>query len=384
MSRNIFLFLAVFVISLDSYFRLRGIFGLGFLFLYLLTIKFNTSLDRKYILPIGLMAAGFGLYTLLAFFYPNTYLQINEDKELFYFKIFDRFSLILLFIFICFSFKNKNYAEILRNIALVHIFYLTFQFVMYYGLHIEIDILSWFGIEQRTDMVYDGLNIFRPAGFFWEPSNFAAYILALYLPYLIKQTNYHKLDYLLPISIVLTLSSAAFLIGTLVMLVMLWKTGLIKKPKVLLFAILVGIPIILFGYQSQKARFEDGLGDNANTLLRLNLVEYAFKSRLNSPLLLVGGTGIYSYDLYIKNEEDSPFGRSIASIQDATFFVFTYLLTGIIGLIILFLLIMNVKGISNKFFVLIFMLTKISFLFPVFLFFIYTVFENKRKRIETD
>ncbi|MNZ90900.1 hypothetical protein D3C78_1098710 [compost metagenome] len=233
-------------------------------------------------------------------------------------------------------------------------------------------------------MVYDGSNIFRPAGFFWEPSNFAAYILALYLPYLIKQANYHKLDYLLPISIVLTLSSAAFLIGTLVMLVMLWKTGLIKQPKVLLFAILIGVPIILFGYQSQKARFEDGLGDNANTLLRLNLVEYAFKSRLNSPLLLVGGTGIYSYDLYIKNEEDSPFGRSIASIQDATFFVFTYLLTGTVGLIILFLLIMNVKGISNKFFVLIFMLTKISFLFPVFLFFIYMIFEDKKKRIGTD
>lgn len=378
MGKNIFIFLAVFIISLDSYFRLRGIIGLGFFFLYLLSIKFNSSLDRKYILPILVMTMGFIVYTLLALVYPNIYLQISEDREFFYFKIFDRFSLVLLFIFMCFSFKNKDYTVILRNIALVHIFYLISQFFLYYGLHIEFDILSWFGVEQRTDMIYNGSNIFRPAGFFWEPSNFAAYILALYLPYLIKKSNFHKLDYFLPISIVLTMSSAAFLVGTLVMLVMLWKADLIKNPKVLFFAILTGIPVIAFGYLSQKERFDDGFSDNANTVLRLNLIEYTFESRLKSPVLLLGGAGIYSYDLYIKNEEESPFGRSMASIQDATFFLFTYLLTGILGLFILYLLIMQVKGISNKLFILIFMLTKISFLFPVFLFFIYMIFEQRK------
>ncbi len=41
---------------------------------------------------------------------------------------------------------------------------------------------------------------------------------------------------------------------------------------------------------------------------------------------------------------------------------------------------LNIKGFSNKLFVLTFMLTKISFLFPIFLFFIYMVFEDKISR----
>ncbi|MFW1923702.1 hypothetical protein [Acinetobacter geminorum] len=380
MNTKVFLYLSVFCISLDSYFRLRGIVGIGFLLIYLLTIKFEAKFDTKFLVPIFLMVAGFIVYTCLAFFFPNIYLQIPEDRETFVFKIFDRFSLIILALMIFWSFNKSTYALILRKVALFHIFYLLFQFSLYYGIGLKFDILGMFGIEQRTSMDYSGSTVFRPAGLFWEPSNFAAYVLALYLPYLIKNSNFRKKDFLLPVSIILTLSSAAFLVGSLVLATMLLKSGLIKRPKVLITAIIVGLPLLYFGYNSQKDRFSDGLSDNANTILRTNLVNYAWESRLNNPILLIGGAGLYSYDLYIHKEEQYPYGRSIASIQDATFFVFTYLLTGVVGLFLLFLLILNVKGFSNKLFVLTFMLTKISFLFPIFLFFIYMVFEEKISR----
>ncbi|MCZ3293617.1 hypothetical protein NYZ61_15165 [Acinetobacter baumannii] len=380
MNKKVFLYLAVFCISLDSYFRLRGIAGIGFLLIYLLTIKFEAKFNKTLLIPTVIMLVGFIVYTCLAFLFPNIYLQIPDDRHTFFFKIFDRLSLIVLALMIFWSFNKINYALILRKIALFHIFYLLIQFALYYGLGFKFDLLGMFGIEQRTSMDYGGSTVFRPAGLFWEPSNFAAYVLVLYLPYLIKNSNFQKKDFLLPVSIILTLSSAAFLVGSLVLATMLLKSGLIKRPKVLITTIIVGLPLLYFGYNSQKDRFSDGLSDNANTILRTNLVNYAWESRLKNPFFLIGGIGLYSYDLYIYKEEQYPYGRSIASIQDATFFVFTYLLTGVIGLFLLILLILNVKGFSNKLFVLTFMLTKISFLFPIFLFFIYMVFEEKISR----
>lgn len=377
MNNKILLYLAVFCISLDSYFRLRGVVGIGFLLLYLLTIQFNARFNKKFLLPSALMVGGFILYTVLAFLFPNTYLQIPSDREDFIFKIFDRFSLILLFLLICWSFSKENYALILRKVALFHIAYLVAQFILFYGLNLKFDILGLLGIEQRTSMDYGGTVVFRPAGLFWEPSNFAAYILALYLPYLIKNKNFRKIDFLLPISIILTLSSMAFIVGTLVFTIMLLKSGLLKRPKILITVLLIGVPLLLFGFNSQKDRFSNGISDNANTVLRVNLVEYAWSSRLDKPVLLIGGAGIYSYDILIKKEEEHALGRSMASIQDATFFVFTYLLTGLVGLALLIFLLLKVKGVSNKLFVLTFLLTKISFLFPIFLFFIYLVFEDE-------
>jgi len=372
--------LAVFCISIDSYFRLRGIAGIGFLLIYLLTIKFEAKFNKTLLVPTVIMLVGFIVYTCLAFFFPNTYLQIPDDRDTFFFKILDRLSLIILALMIFWSFNKVNYALILRKVALFHIFYLLIQFALYYGIGLKFDLLGMFGIEQRTSMDYSGSTVFRPAGLFWEPSNFAAYTLALYLPYLVKNINFRKKDFLLPVSIILTLSSAAFLVGSLLLVTMLLKSGLIKRPKILFTALIIGLPLVYFGYSSQKDRFSDGVSDNANTILRTNLVEYAWESRLNNPVLLIGGTGLYSYDLYIYKEEQYAYGRNIASIQDATLFVFTYLLTGVIGLFLLVLLILNVKGFSNKLFVLTFMLTKISFLFPIFLFFIYMVFEEKISR----
>lgn len=375
--------MAVFCISLDSYFRLRGIAGIGFLLIYLLTIKFEAKFNKTLLIPTVIMLVGFIVYTCLAFLFPNIYLQIPDDRHTFFFKIFDRLSLIVLALMIFWSFNKINYALILRKIALFHIFYLLIQFALYYGLGFKFDLLGMFGIEQRTSMDYGGSTVFRPAGLFWEPSNFAAYVLALYLPYLIKNNNFRKKDFLLPVSIILTLSSVAFLVGALVLVTMLLKSGLIKRPKILFTAIIVALPLLYFGYDSQKDRFTDGVSDNVNTLLRTNLIEYIWESRLDNPVLLIGGTGIYSYDLNIYKEEQSPFGRSMASIQDATFFVFTFLLTGVVGLFLLILLILKVNGFSNKVFVLTFMLTKISFLFPIFLFFIYMIFENDINRRST-
>jgi len=380
MNNKVFLYLAVFCISIDSYFRLRGIAGIGFLLIYLLTIKFEAKFNKTLLVPTVIMLVGFIVYTCLAFFFPNTYLQIPDDRDTFFFKILDRLSLIILALMIFWSFNKVNYALILRKVALFHIFYLLIQFALYYGIGLKFDLLGMFGIEQRTSMDYSGSTVFRPAGLFWEPSNFAAYTLALYLPYLVKNINFRKKDFLLPVSIILTLSSAAFLVGSLLLVTMLLKSGLIKRPKILFTALIIGLPLVYFGYSSQKDRFSDGVSDNANTILRTNLVEYAWESRLNNPVLLIGGTGLYSYDLYIYKEEQYAYGRNIASIQDATLFVFTYLLTGVIGLFLLVLLILNVKGFSNKLFVLTFMLTKISFLFPIFLFFIYMVFEEKISR----
>ncbi len=128
MNKKVFLYLAVFCISLDSYFRLRGIAGIGFLLIYLLTIKFEAKFNKTLLIPTVIMLVGFIVYTCLAFLFPNIYLQIPDDRHTFFFKIFDRLSLIVLALMIFWSFNKINYALILRKIALFHIFYLLIQF----------------------------------------------------------------------------------------------------------------------------------------------------------------------------------------------------------------------------------------------------------------
>lgn len=378
MNNKIFLYFGVFAISLDSYLRTRGLVGLFFLFIYLATIGFNARFNKSYLAPIICMTFGFVAYTCLAMAFPHLYLQIPSDQQDFSLKVLDRISLIVLFIAICFSFNKVNYAKILRNVALIHSFYLLLQFILYYGIGIEFDILNLFDVEQRTSMDYGNSTIFRPAGLYWEPSNFGAYILALSLPYLIKNSSYRKKDYLLPISIILTLSSASYIVGVLMLLTMFLKSGAIKSVKSILILLIIGIPLAIWGFQTQKERFNSGVSDNVNTMLRLNLIDYAIESRNQNMILMISGVGIYSYDLKIKKEEEASSGRSMSSIQDATFFTFTYLLTGLIGLLILLIILFKVRGFSNKLYVLVFMLTKISFLFPAFLFFIYMVFEPKK------
>lgn len=80
MNNKVFLYLAVFCISIDSYFRLRGIAGIGFLLIYLLTIKFEAKFNKTLLVPTVIMLVGFIVYTCLAFLFPNTYLQIPDER----------------------------------------------------------------------------------------------------------------------------------------------------------------------------------------------------------------------------------------------------------------------------------------------------------------
>lgn len=143
MNNKVFLYLAVFCISIDSYFRLRGIAGIGFLLIYLLTIKFEAKFNKTLLVPTVIMLVGFIVYTSLAFLFPNIYLQIPDDRDTFFFKVLDRLSLIILALMIFWSFNKVNYALILRKVALFHIFYLLIQFVLYYGVGLKFDLLGY-------------------------------------------------------------------------------------------------------------------------------------------------------------------------------------------------------------------------------------------------
>lgn len=379
MANKILLACAIFILSLDSYLRLRGIIGLGLLSLYIVISINSFRIDKKFLNILITIFSIVFIYTLLAIFFPDQFLQIPEDKDNFILKILDRVSLILLFIAICIVFNNDENLKILYWIIKIHVLYLLAQFIILKLFNYEFSILKVFNIEQRSTMTFNGVDIFRPSGLYIEPSNYAAYILCLFFPFLIKKNKYSFFDFLVPISILLTLSSAAFVIGFLLIIVMLLKSNIIKNKKYISILI-VATPLLLFFLSKQAERFNGGISENENTVLRLNLINSITDSRLENTYLALLGNGIYSYDYNIYKLENTHHGRYIASIQDATFILFSFIIFGVFGILFIIFSLLYTKGFYNKLFVLIFFLSKMSFFFPVFMFFLYFLIQNNKTK----
>lgn len=374
----------VFLCTLDGFVRLRAILAL-FVALIFLVINFNSieyfRVSRKHIVFSFFASILFIFYTILAIVNPDYYLQIPYDKEVFVFKVFDRLSLLILFFLIPFIFinKNNNTLNIFKNVTYFHSFIFIFQFVLYYIFSIKLDITSFLGIDQRTNFSLDGINFFRASGLYVEPSNYTAFIATMFFPYIYMKKKLTYWDYIPIFTMFLTFSTAGFVTALFYTLGFFVKNRLIYKIKGILLSVLFILSCFIFAsFHLDRLESDNGVSSN----LRSDLVNYVVEDRINNIPALFFGTGIYSYDYYIYMRETSSSGRDIASIQDFTIFLYNFITLGLFGILILFYLLLKTKGFSNKFFVFAIFISKMTYLFPIFIFFVVYILYAKKEEVK--
>lgn len=371
------IFLIIFFASLDGLFRFRALFSLLVLFIFILVGikgKFKIDFSSKHLVYFIFLSLIFLTYTALSFLYPDIYLQIPADNEKFIFKIFDRFSLIILFFLIPFVFLDKKYIYVFKSVAYVHVFIFLFQFFMYYFLSIKLDITGYFGESQRTSLGVDGVNFFRASGLYVEPSNYTAYLSTLLFPYYYFARKFNYNDLIPPITMLATFSTVGFLSGFLILLGIFVKNKLYTKWYGAISSILLSFVLfIILSIHYLRLTSDSNVASN----IRYDLLRYVYESRSEDLILALFGTGIYSYDKYIYGREVSSFGRDIASIQDLGLFVYCFITMGFLGFILLSCLFFKTKRFSNKLFLLSVLFSKMTYLFPIFIFLVVYIIYSK-------
>ncbi|KLV44133.1 hypothetical protein SH16_01987 [Aeromonas caviae] len=371
--------LSLLLCSLDSYFRERGILSL-FLLLMLLVVNRNAILNKRYIPIVCVCTTVFAVYTVLAFSMPSIYLEINADKANFFFKIFDRLSILALIIIAAIAYNRDNLIKSVILVANVHVVFFVVQFFFYYALRVPVDYLSFFSSElaQRNWMGFGGDNVFRASGLYFEPSNYAAYMSCYIAILILLKSEIKGYKYLYPVSMMLTLSSAGFIMGAISFLaIILAKDSYVSNLKKIYLFVLFMIAVTALAIP-QMSRFSGtGVQDNANSNLRIMLITSIIESASSSTLKAITGTGIYSYSQTIYDKENSVAGREIASVQDASMVVYFFMCFGLFGLAFISWLFFTVSGLAAKLAMFSVLLSKLSFLFPIFPFLLVAIILTK-------
>lgn len=380
MKLNIFILsLSLILSSLDSYFRERGILSL-LLLLMLLIVNRNVILNKRYIPIVCVCTLVFMVYTVLAFLMPSIYLEISADKTNFFLKIFDRLSVLALILIASIAYNKDSLIKSVILVANIHVAFFIVQFFSYYVLRVPVDYLSFFSNElaQRNWMGFGGDNVFRASGLYFEPSNYAAYMSCYIAILILLKSDIKGYKYLYPVSMMLTLSSAGFIMGAISFLaVILAKNSYVSNIKKIYLFVLFMIAVTALAIP-QMSRFSGtGVQGNANSNLRIMLIASIIESASSSTLKAIAGTGIYSYSQAIYDKENSIAGREIASVQDASMVVYFFMCFGLFGLAFISWLFFTVSGLGAKLAMFSVLLSKLSFLFPIFPFLLVAIILSK-------
>ncbi|WP_429064116.1 hypothetical protein [Aeromonas veronii] len=371
--------LSLLVSSLDSYFRERGVVSLIFLAI-LVIINRRVIINYKHMRLIFFVFTIFIVYTFLSFFIPSVYLEIGIDKENFSFKIVDRLSIVMLLLFISITYGRNDLIRSVIIVANIHVVLFIIQFILYYVASYPVDYLKLFGdgIAQRNWMGFDGNNVFRASGLYFEPSNYAAY-MSLYIAILVMlKYDISGYKYIYPVSMMLTLSSAGFIMGAISFLaVILTKNLYLSKLKKILLILFLIIWVGLLGIPQINRFSESGIENNANSNLRIMLITSVIDSASSSILKTILGTGIYSYSKKIYEKENSVAGREVASVQDASMIVYFFMSFGFLGIVLIWWVFLSVSSFGGKLAIFSVLLSKISFLFPIFPFLLVALIISK-------
>ncbi len=371
--------LSLMLSSLDSYFRERAILSLLLLIL-LLIFNVNATINKRFISVICVCTLVFLIYTVLAFSIPSVYLEISVDKANFFLKIFDRLSILALIFVASVVYKRDALINSVVFVANVHVAFFIVQFISYYALKVPVDYLSYFSndLAQRNWMGFGGDNVFRASGLYFEPSNYAAYMSCYIAILIILKFDIKGYKYLYPVSMMLTLSSAGFIMGAISFLaIILTKNSYVSNlKKIYLFVLLILVVTALA--IPQISRFSGtSIQYNVNSNLRIMLIASIIDSASSSTLKAITGTGIYSYSQKIYDKENSISGREIASVQDASMIVYFFMCFGLFGLLFILWLFFSVSGLGAKLSMFSVLLSKLSFLFPIFPFLLVAIILSK-------
>lgn len=345
-----------------------------------LIVNRKVIIRKKYIPVLSLSTLIFVIYTTLASSIPAVYLEINVDKANFLLKIFDRLSILVLLFLASIAYSRESLIRSVILVANVHVVFFIAQFILYYMLRVPMDYLSFFSNElaQRNWMGFGGDNVFRASGLYFEPSNYAAYMSCYIAVLILLKSDIKGYKYLYPVSMMLTLSSAGFIMGAISFLaIILAKDSYVSNLKKIYLFVLFMIAVTALAIP-QMSRFSGtGVQDNANSNLRIMLIASIIKSASSSTLKVIAGTGIYSYSQTIYDKENSIAGREIASVQDASMVVYFFMCFGLFGLAFISWLFFTVSGLGAKLAMFSVLLSKLSFLFPIFPFLLVAIILSK-------
>lgn len=284
--------------------------------------------------------------------------------------------LLLIILWCCFrSVTLSNKVAFIKRqviyILKINVAYFYFQFILMLVTGIYLDIGKYIsGQESRYRGIITaghGLGSFRATGFFAEPSNYFFVVLALLSLILLffDAKNYRYLFIFTIMSMFLTFSTAAIIVGTLFLVYFLYTQKVSKKIYITLGLIILSLSLYLAPqlnaiYNSQVTRSKGGAGN-----LRKELVQNVLKRDEN----ILTNFGLFAVDgkLLKLTKHIGGGERKMASINDSGLFIFMWAQLGFLGCVyfIVMAFIQKKRGWKNLILFLILSLTKIDLFTPI-------------------
>lgn len=306
-----------------------------------------------------------------------SYIELFPHKNNINYNYFQYITSMLMKIITCYivfwsiDFKKKYAYKIIKYVLLINIAFFFLQLIIVYFTSYYIDPLLFLTGEKQRYLANFSIpiigTVYRPTGFFEEPSTYAAFITCLIA---CKLYINNKVDIVIKLSIIsifMSLSVAAIFYGTLLSLVIFIKQKNSAFFKVIAFQLIPIIILFLFILIDYRL---DSLNGSASSI-RLNLIKYVFDQSLIELLFGNGMLGVVTaFSEYMKS--GNLWKIDVAALNDNGLWLFIIIKVGIVGLLS-FIFIMKNKLLNNNFnfsILLILLLTKLSFIYFGFIFYV--------------
>lgn len=290
------------------------------------------------------------------------------------------FKLITSFIILILCKSTKCFGKVVSGVIKIHLFFFYMQTIIVYVSGHYIDLLYYFtGELQRYESLFSlpiiG-TVYRPTGLYVEPSTFSSFILWLLAIKILAQKQIERFDIFVIISAMMSLSLAALIYGSLFLVAIVLFSSSITLIKKTQFLILFSITPFLF-YMIFQARL-DALGGSGESL-RQNLNNLVFAQDW---LTLFFGNGLLGLPNEVSHLTTGAelWRLGIAALNDNGLWLFFIIKIGYVGLfmVVFFAYILTPKKIDFFIFIVL-LLTKITFLSFIFIFYIFILAENSKR-----
>lgn len=372
-------FLGFFMTSLISHGTAINAGGALLIIIYSLVRGYFFNVDKK-VIVIGVLVATFcvlqATFSLIEIGVKPS--QASRDALL--------NNLTMSFILILFSisfislvkFELNNVILSLKWILIINLSFFFFQFLVVYLFDYYIDAVFIFtGEESRYQNYFlqgaaSSLIKYRVTGLYIEPSTYVAAMSVLATSYriLTKKISFFVLTIL---SCLLTFSTISFVVAFFMLLSLLNRKLL---GRFLLISCVL-IPILSFVFSDFIFTVVDDFA------LKLTLTSGSRFELLGMIYYLDDNLNLFGYGLYSVPEKiymlsSGMAGYRIASLNDAGLINFIGMKFGLIGVFIIFILMLWKLTFQNFLMVFTVLLTKISFMFPLFIIMLMSLFAGDK------
>lgn len=290
----------------------------------------------------------------------------------FVFGFLMKLTVALLFLVII-KFDVDILISILKKVLIVHATLLFIQFFVVYSTGFYIDVLSWnTGEFQRytSGIVVPIIGeIYRPTGFFSEPSTYSSYILLIVFVRYLFVPKLERIDFISILSSILTLSLSGLFIGMAFLSICLLN----KKNAIRIFILFALLVTFIFVFNDLVvARLAQS--DGESIAIRIELFQVLLRQSWKDILFGNGPLGIPAELASISSgvDEYSWVKNGLAAPNDIGLWFFFILKFGILGLItIISLSLLTMPKTREKLLFIIILMTKIKYSSALFVFVIF-------------